>query len=74
MVIATVKHQAKYNGYQTQLKSTVLAPLKCNLLCDFKLLHIYHGLVIVKRKTGVTASFRAELTKPREAVAATANQ
>lgn len=37
------------------------------MLCGFEVLHVYHGLVSIQQKAGVTASFIAELTKPREA-------
>lgn len=37
------------------------------MLCGFELLHVYHGLMSIQQKAGVTASFIAELTKPREA-------
>ena len=37
------------------------------MLCGFELLHVHHGLVSIKQKAGVTASFIAKLTKPRQA-------
>lgn len=72
MVTASPKYLTQNYGYQTS--SNILTPLRCKLLCDFKVLHIHHDLVMVKWKVSIIASFTSELTKPWEEVAATANQ
>lgn len=74
MVTASSEHLAKHCVSQTESKSDTLTPLKCKRLSAFKLLHIHHGFLMVKYKASVIASLIAELTKPREAVAATADQ